>query len=98
MDDRIDLGDGLESYVEALIEEGRFASRDEVLRESVRQMQERERSARFSEFEESLRRGIEDARQGRGRPAEEVFDELTARYAAMAKARRRDFEAIFPVS
>ena len=86
MDERVDLGDGLESYVETLVQEGRFASRDEVLRESVRLMREREEAA-FRELEASIQRGIEGFRTGHFRDANEVFDELEAKYAAKAKER-----------
>jgi antitoxin ParD1/3/4 len=86
MEDRVDLGSQLESFVEALVEEGRFASRDEVLREGVRVLQEREE--RFAELEASLMEAAADIDAGRFYDAGEVFDELEAKYAEMAKAQR----------
>lgn len=91
MDGHVDLGANLESYVDRLVQEGGFASREDVIRESVRMMQEREeaRAAQFAEFEASLRQGIDDIDAGLGRPAEAVFADLEARYAAMERSRRQ---------
>lgn len=37
----------------------------------------------------AILRGLADGAAGRTHPADEVFDELEARYIAMAEARRR---------
>jgi antitoxin ParD1/3/4 len=84
VDDGLNLGSQLEAFVEHLVEEGRYASRDEVLRESVRMLRERE--TRLVEFRASIEQGIADVAAGRGIDAEDVFAELDARYAAMEKA------------
>lgn len=91
MEDRVDLGSQLESFVEALVEEGRFASRDEVLREGVRVLHEREQAqvAWLAEFDASLAEGIADIEAGRFYDADEVFDELEAKLAEMARERKR---------
>jgi antitoxin ParD1/3/4 len=70
----VDLGTQLESVVEALVKNGRYGSKSEVLREGVRLVQERE--ARIAELDAALDEGLEDIRAGRTVDADEVFDRL----------------------
>ena len=74
-----DLGEMLEKVVADLVENGRYNSKSEVLREGVRLVQERE--ARLRELDAMLAAGQADIDAGRVRDAEDVFDELLARYA-----------------
>ena len=74
-----DLGEMLEKIVADLVENGRYNSKSEVLREGVRLVQERE--ARLRELDAMLAEGQADIDAGRVRDAEDVFDELLARYA-----------------
>ncbi len=76
-----DLGKVLETYVGKLVEEGRYNSKSEVLREGVRLLQEREQ--RLAALDASIVRGLADADAGRLVPAETVFAELKAKYGAM---------------
>jgi antitoxin ParD1/3/4 len=80
----VDLGPGLETMMDDLVSMGRYASQTEVLREGLRLVQERE--AMLAKLNAELEKGMEDIRQGRFRPAEEVFDALEARLAARIKA------------
>ncbi len=77
-----DLGKQLESYIQQLVDTGRYGSKSEVLREGVRLIQDRE--TRLSALNASIRRGIADADAGRTKPASDVFDHLDAKYRAMA--------------
>lgn len=77
-----DLGKQLESYIQQLVDTGRYGSKSEVLREGVRLIQDRE--ARLAALDASIMRGVADADAGRTRPAGEVFDRLEAKYRAMA--------------
>ncbi len=74
-----DLGKPLEKFVEKLVKSGRYRSRSEVLREGVRLVQERE--ARLEALRREIEKGIASADAGDLYPAEEVFDDLLARYA-----------------
>lgn len=76
-----DLGQQLEGFVAKLVETGRYNSKSEVLREGVRLIQDRE--ARLAALDASIARGLADADAGRTTLAEEVFDRLEAKYAAM---------------
>jgi antitoxin ParD1/3/4 len=82
-----DLGDALENVVDTLVASGRYNSKNEVLREGVRLVQERE--ARLAALDSALARGIADADAGRVKPASEVFNRLEAKYADQAKAREQ---------
>lgn len=76
-----DLGKSLENYVTQLTESGRYGSKSEVLREGVRLVQDRE--TRLAALDASIARGLGDIEAGRTKPAEEVFDQLAARYETM---------------
>lgn len=76
-----DLGTTLETYVDALVEKGRYGSKSEVIREGIRLVQERE--SRLAALDAALELGLADAEAGRLTPADEVFDKLIAKYEAM---------------
>ena len=78
----IDLGPQLEAFVASLVEQGRFSSADDVLREAVRLVQDRE--AKFAALDAAIERAMADEAAGRLTPAEEVFDRLERKYRAMA--------------
>jgi antitoxin ParD1/3/4 len=79
-----DLGEKLEAVVNDLVANGRYNSKSEVLREGVRLVQEREAALR--RIDAALAEGLADVKAGRTRPAEEVFAELRAKYAARLDA------------
>jgi antitoxin ParD1/3/4 len=78
-----DLGATLEKVVNDLVENGRYNSKSEVLREGVRLVQERE--ARLRELDEKIAVGLAQADAGLLIPAEEVFAELRQLVADLAK-------------
>ena len=80
----VDLGN-LERSVERLVASGRYNSKSEVLREGVRLVEEREK--RLEALDALLAEAIEDAKAGRVRDADEVFDRLEAKYDKMARER-----------
>lgn len=73
-----ELGETLEKVVADLVENGRYNSKSEVLREGVRLVQEREARLR-----EAIERGLKDVEEGRTRPLDEVADELIAKFQRM---------------
>ena len=77
-----DLGKQLESYIQQLVDTGRYGSKSEVLREGVRLVQDRE--TRLAALDASIMRGISDADSGRTKSASDVFNRLDAKYRAMA--------------
>lgn len=77
-----ELGDTLEKVVADLVENGRYNSKSEVLREGVRLVQERE--ARFRELEALIQAGEDDFAAGRSSLADEVFDRIRSRIAEVA--------------
>ena len=81
-----DLGEKLEAVVNDLVANGRYNSKSEVLREGVRLVQERE--AALAKLWVELDAGLADIKAGRVHDAEDVFDELEARYQAMIDARK----------
>ena len=78
----VELGN-LEPVVDRLVKSGRFNSKSEVLREGIRLLDEREKHLAL--LDAALARGTADAEAGRVRPADDVFDELKARYRKMAE-------------
>ena len=77
-----DLGQQLETFVTRLVETGRYGSKSEVLREGVRLIQDRD--AQLAALDAVIDRALADSNAGRGKPANEVFDRLEAKYRAMA--------------
>ncbi len=71
----INLPKDLERFVQAKVRSGRFTSSDEAITEAVRLLQQRE-EAEETRVLEGIRQGLEDMRVGRGRPAEEVFEDI----------------------
>jgi antitoxin ParD1/3/4 len=80
----VDLGDQLENFVTGLVASGRYASEDQVLREGVRLILERE--ARLASLDEAIAKGVEAAETGNSKPASEVFARLEAKYRALAES------------
>ena len=78
-----DLGKQLESYVQQLVDTGRYGSKSEVLREGVRLVQDRE--TRLAALDASIMLGIADADADRTKAASDVFDRLDAKYRTMAE-------------
>ncbi len=79
-----ELGETLEKIVNELVENGRYNSKSEVLREGVRLVQEREARLRAA-----LERGLADVEVGRVKPLDEVADRLIAKYQRMADEQRK---------
>ncbi|WP_408914413.1 type II toxin-antitoxin system ParD family antitoxin [Brucella pseudogrignonensis] len=77
-----DLGKQLESYIQQLVDTGRYGSKSEVLREGVRLVQDRE--TKLAALDASIMRGLADADAGRTKPAGDVFDRLEIKYRKMA--------------
>jgi antitoxin ParD1/3/4 len=69
------LSKDLERFVQAKVRSGRFTSSDEAITEAVRLLRQRE-EAEETRVLEGIRQGLEDMRAGRGRPAEEVFEDI----------------------
>lgn len=74
-----ELGENLEKVVSDLVENGRYNSKSEVLREGVRLVQERE-----ARLHAALERGLADVEQGRTKPLAEVSDRLITKFQRMA--------------
>lgn len=81
MSDPGNLGPQLESFVSSLVEAGRYGSRDDVLRDGVRLIENQDRLlALLALLDTAIGRGVADAQSGRVRPVSEVADRLTATY------------------
>jgi len=78
-----ELGKQLESYIQQLVDTGRYGSKSEVLREGVRLVQDRE--TKLAALDDALTRGMADINAGRVKPANEVFDRLEEKYRIMAE-------------
>lgn len=73
------IGSRYEALVRELVESGRYASASEVVRDSLRLLEEREeqRQAKLAALREDIRKGQES---GPGIPASAVLDRLEAKY------------------
>lgn len=76
------LGAHFESLMDDLIRSGRYNSKSEILRDGLRVIEERE--SRLKTDLDALKKAVmEGVNSGPSIPAEQVFDELKARYQAM---------------
>jgi antitoxin ParD1/3/4 len=82
MDDYSKLGADTEAAMDGLVESGRYPTREDVLREGVRLVQDRE--ARLARIDAAVSRGIEDAEAGRSEDAGIVLERLRGKYEAIA--------------
>ncbi|WP_192177914.1 type II toxin-antitoxin system ParD family antitoxin [Mesorhizobium amorphae] len=75
------IGTHYETLVRELVESGRYASASEVVRDSLRLLEEREeqREAKLAALREGIRKGVES---GPGIPADQVFERLEAKYSS----------------
>jgi len=76
------IGDHFEKFIRAQIEAGRYASASEVIRDSLRLLENRER-LRQIEIEEYREKVKEGMTSGQGITADDVFDRLEAKYQTM---------------
>jgi antitoxin ParD1/3/4 len=81
---RYDIGPRYEALVRDLVESGRYTDASEVLRDSLRLLEEREtqRATRLETLRDEIRIGAES---GEGVPADEVFRRLESRYAGPSR-------------
>jgi antitoxin ParD1/3/4 len=79
------LGQHFEAFIQAQLASGRYNNASEVVRHALRLMEERERC--LAAVDAAIKRGVADVKAGRVHDAENVFDELEARYTGMARER-----------
>ena len=86
------LGSHFDTLIDDLVEGGRYESASDVVREGLRLLEDRETLRRIKV--EEIRRSIEEGRRsGVTIPADEVFDRLEAKYAAMVDEAEREERA-----
>ena len=77
------LGERFERFIEEKVRSGRFGNASEVVRAGLRLLEDQERRRELEL--EKLRQAIDEGRRsGPPRSADEVFDQLEARYREMA--------------
>ncbi len=85
----ISLTPELERWVAAKVEDGRYKSASEVVREGLRLLQEREEehAARLEALRREIQIGANELERGEGMDGEEAFDRVLARIARHEEAR-----------
>lgn len=79
------LGSHFEEFVKSQIASGRYNNASEVVRDGLRLLEDKEelRRIKLERLRADLQEGLDS---GPGRPADEVFDSLEAKYRTMAQA------------
>ncbi len=72
----ISLGDHFEGYIASQIQTGLYGNRSEVIREALRDHEEKKRKADTLAM---MERSMEDIRAGRTKPAEQALREIAER-------------------
>lgn len=85
---KLDLGAEFEAKVDALVAQGRFASREDVVREGLRLIEERdaETERQRADLIARVEAGLAQADAGELIDAEDVLDHLEQRYANWPRA------------
>jgi antitoxin ParD1/3/4 len=78
------IGEHFEAFIKAQIQQGRYASASEVIRDGLRTLEEREkfRAMKLEALRAEIQKGTDS---GPGLPAEQVFAELRANIARIAR-------------
>jgi antitoxin ParD1/3/4 len=78
------LGSHFETFIKEQLDGGRFNNASEVVRAGLRLLEDQEKlsALKLAELKAAIQAGIAS---GPGIPAEEVFDRLEQKYAAMDK-------------
>lgn len=81
----ISIPDSLREWVQSRVETGGYAGASDYLRELIRKDQEAvsERAQQFAALNAALERSLSDVKAGRVHDADQVFENLRARYSAM---------------
>jgi antitoxin ParD1/3/4 len=85
----ISLPDPMRDWVQERVDSGQYAGASDYVRELIRRDQASADEGRrwLAKLDASVKEALADADAGRVTDAAEVFDRLSAKYAAMAKAR-----------
>lgn len=85
---QLNLGADFEAKVDALVAQGRFASREDVVREGLRLIEERDAETERlrADLIAMLEEGLADVEAGRTYPIEDVMSEMEMRYRNWPKA------------
>jgi antitoxin ParD1/3/4 len=78
------VGEHFEAFIKSQIQQGRYASASEVIRDGLRMLEEREkfRTMKLEALRAEIQKGTDS---GPGIPAEQVFGELRANIARVAQ-------------
>lgn len=78
------IGEHFEQFIKGQIQQGRYASASEVIRDGLRALEDREmfRAAKLEALRADIQQGINS---GPGRPVQNVAAELQARYQNWAE-------------
>lgn len=81
------LGARYRKLVARLVKSGRYDSEEKVVRAAMKLLEEDEKFV--AEEIEAIRRGMEDVRAGRTRPAADVFADLERKFPDVRRRRAR---------
>lgn len=80
------VGEHFEAFIKNQIQQGRYASASEVIRDGLRALEDREkfRAMKLDALRADIERG---ANSGVGIPAEEIYQRLESKYERLAQQR-----------
>ncbi|MBP7339862.1 type II toxin-antitoxin system ParD family antitoxin [Niveispirillum sp.] len=80
----VSVPDRMRDWVQSRIDSGQYASASDYIRDLIRRDQMgQDQATALARMDAAIEAGLADLAAGRTRPADEVFDRLEAKYAAM---------------
>lgn len=78
------IGEHFEAFIKSQIQQGRYASASEVVRDGLRVLEDREkfRAMKLEALRAEIQKGMDS---GKGIPAEQVFADIKTRYERMGE-------------
>lgn len=78
------VGEHFEAFIKSQIQQGRYASASEVVRDGLRVLEDREkfRAMKLEALRAEIQKGMDS---GKGIPAEQIFADIKTRYERMGE-------------
>ena len=79
----VSLPEPMRAWVDSRVESGAYANASDYVRDLIRHDQEQQKDQIDAEAMSAIRKGIDEIKAGRTKPAEDIFKRLEEKYQSM---------------